>query len=76
MDAHLDFEGVVNRARDKLIGLGEQVVEQANEDALVVRRELAHVEVSQRTQQHLHRNLSLKRVCMDQTPSKVRIHSL
>ena len=50
---HLCLEGVVDGTRHLLCGLGEQVVQQAQEDAFVIRCQLAEVEVSERPQQHL-----------------------
>ena len=54
--AHMGFEIFVDRTGDGIQCLGEDVVEQAHENARVVSRQLAQVKVAQRTQQHLRRD--------------------
>ena len=53
MDGHLGFKGVVQCPRYVLSSLGKEIIEEAHEDAGVIRSQLAHVEVPQRPQQHL-----------------------
>ena len=53
LDAGLLLERLVSLPRHQLQSAGEEVVEQAGEDAHVVGDELAEVEVSQSAQQDL-----------------------
>eukprot|EP00983_Pelagomonas_calceolata_P123845 1161047-Pelagomonas_calceolata.AAC.30 len=52
-EAHLGIKHVVHCTWHLLQRLREQIVQQAQEDGRVIRRELAQVEVAQRAQQHL-----------------------
>ncbi len=50
---YLGLKFSVNGSRHQLHSLGEQVIQQTHEDASVICCQLAQVEISQSTQQHL-----------------------